>query len=541
MKLSLKLFCSFTLLSLAIFSCARIISPTGGPEDEEGPDLISSTPAPGETNFKGQTLKFSFSERVQARSLETDIVITPKPEGSFKSRINKNVVELTFFEPFKDSTTYSINFASSVQDVTNNNPADGVGLSFSTGPYIDSLSISGNIVNLYNQEPVENALVSLYQLQDSLNIIDGAASYYSKTDSVGNYSFNNLPSGEFRVYAVRDKNSNGIADTEKEKYGFYADTLMLNTSLSNIDMTLQNLNTEKLKTTSARPFGTYYDISFNKSITGFEVMNLEDLDFHFFSDEKIRFYNTSEVFGDTTDLIFSAIDSLNQALLDTAKFYFSESKLSKTSLSLQFEPRTEGILEEDTIKLIFNKPIAKVNFDSLSFIKDSLNVIPIDTSLLKWNIYQTELSIPLSADKLLGNGSQSAALNIKAAAFISVDQDSSKSQQRSITRLKAEDTAMISGTVSTNVDKVIVQLLDSRSRKIIRESRLKNFVFEFLPAGRYEVRVIKDLNANGKWDIGNILTNQPSEPAKFYFDDFYNTKVIEVRKNWEQTDVNINF
>ncbi|OEK07084.1 Ig-like domain-containing protein [Roseivirga misakiensis] len=529
------------IANLCAVSCARIISPTGGPEDEKGPELISSNPKAGETGYSGNTLIFSFDERVQARSLETDLVITPKPKGSFRSKITKNTVTLTFFEPFEDSTTYSINFANSIQDVTNNNPAIGIGISFSTGPYIDSLSIAGNVKNLYNQEPVENALVSLYQLQDSLDIIKGSASYYSKTDSLGNYTFQNLPSGSFRIYSVRDKNNNGIADTDKEQYGFYADTLELSNSLEGIDMTLQNLSTEDLRTVSARSFGTYYDITFNKAIEDFKILSGQELIYHPFSEEKIRFYNTSRTFEDTTQLIYSVKDSLNFTLVDTADFYFVESKLSKTNFTYQFTESSPGILDIDTLSIEFTKPVLTINADSLNFIRDSVNIISLDTSLFQWNEYRTEVKYPVTAETMFSTNSQSAIFDIRSAAFISVDLDSSKGQQKTITKLLAENTATISGTVTSSSNNVLVQLLDSRTLNVIKQSTEKNFTFPYIPAGRYQVRVIKDINGNGKWDIANILTNSVSEPAKFYFDDFYNTKIIEVRKNWEQTDVNVIF
>jgi len=523
------------LLTIAAVSCARIIAPSGGPEDEQGPQLISSSPLTGETNFIQNTLTFTFNERVQARSLETDLIITPKPKGSFRTRINKNVITLTFFEPLEENTTYSLNFANSVQDVTNNNPVENLGISFSTGPYIDSLTVSGQILNLYTQDPVENALVSLYRLQDSLDIIKGPASYYSKTDSTGNYLFQNLPSDQFRIYSAIDKNNNSQADSDKEKYGFYPDTLVLNSSLSNIDMTLQNLDTEELRTVSARSFGSYYDISFNKAVNTFKVISLGDFVYHPFSTDKIRFYRTNTTYNDTTQLVYSVVDSLNTTLLDTANFYFSESKLAPASFSFRFEPDVTGILSFDTLQLTFSKPILTFNTDSLSFKKDSLNTVPFDASTYIWNKYNTKLSIPVSSAELFDQQYPSVVMDIKPAAFISADRDTSKGLQKTISLLKTEDTAVIFGSVNTALANVIVQLLDNRSLKVIRQTTSKSFQFEFLPAGQYQVRVISDRNANGKWDIGNILTNEMPEPAKFYFDDFYNTKTIEVRKNWEQT------
>lgn len=529
------------IIMLVAISCARIISPTGGPEDETPPSLIGSTPGSGETNFKGSTVVLYFDERVQTKSIETDLIITPKPNGSFKTRVNKNEVVLTFFEAFNDNTTYSLSFASTIQDLTNNNPATNLNLSFSTGPYIDSLSIAGTIINLYTQEPVENALVSLYNSADSLDILKGPASYYSKTDSAGAYNFSNLPSGEFRVYATRDKNNNSKADSEEEKYGFYPDTLQLNQTLTGIDISIQNLNTAPLRTLTARTFGSYYELTFNKAITEFELLSAGDYIYQPIEDEKVRFYRNNRNFNDTTQILYSVTDSLNVVLTDTSDFYFSESKIKPAPLSTSIKPSLDAILSQDTIKFSFNKPILNVNMDSIFYRQDSANIQTLDQSSFIWNQYRTELSIPVDMQALLDNQYEGVTLDLKSAAFISVDQDSSKSQQKSLSILKPEDTAVIGGSVLTNRANIIIQLLDNRSLRVITETTSKNFLFEYLPAGQYQVRVIADINANGKWDIGNIFSNTIPEPVKFYYDSFYNTKTIEVRKNWEQTDVNINF
>lgn len=536
-----RLLAAASIVALATISCARIIAPTGGPEDEVPPTLIRSSPVDGETNYKGSTILLTFDERIQTRSIETDLIITPKPTGSFKTRVNKNELTLTFFEPLKENTTYSLGFASTIQDLTNNNPATNLNLSFSTGPYIDSLSISGTIINLYTQEPVENALVSLYHATDSLDILKGSASYYSKTDSTGLYSFTNLPNGSFKIYAARDKNNNSKADSEDEKYGFYPDTLKLSQSLTGIDMTIQNLNTTPLRTLSGRSFGSYYELTFNKAITEFHLVTTGDFIYQPIDDKKIRFYRNNRNYNDTTQLIYRVTDSLNITVADTSDFYFSESKIKPTSFKTTINPTQDAILSNDTLLFNFNKPILRVNMDSIRYRKDSTNTVFLNPLSFNWDQYRTALSIPINLEELLDNKYESITLDLKSTAFISVDQDSSKAQQKTLTLLKTENTAVIGGSVLTSKENIIVQLLDNRSLKVLRETTSKNFLFEYVPAGRYQVRVIGDLNGSGTWNIGNIFNNQLPEPAKFYYDSFYNTKTIEVRKNWEQTDVNITF
>lgn len=529
---------SFCIL---LANCARISTPTGGPEDETPPSLIQSVPENGQTNYTGSTILLSFDERIQTQSIETDLIITPKPPGSFRTRVNKNSVMLTFFEPFADNTTYSFAFAGTIQDITNRNPATDINLSFSTGDFIDSLSIQGVITDLYTLDPAENILVSLYAASDSLDILTGSASYYSKTDTSGIYKFQNLPAGDYRIYANRDKNNNSKADSDGEKYGFYPDTLRLNQSLNDINFTIQNLSTTKLRRLSARNFGRYYDITFNKSITNFEVLSQPTPIFDQIGKDKVRFYRQNETLNDTTDLIISAKDSLGTTLIDTVNYYFVESKLKPEAFTLNIIPNRNSLAPIDTLKIQFTKPVLNTLADSFFYRLDSTTIVPLDTSTLTWNDYHTELSIPVNLSEVLRNNYSNATLTLKEGAFMSVENDSSALTQKNLSLLRLEDTAVISGTIQSSYDNVIVQLLDSRSLNVLRQSRSKNYKFEYLPAGRYMLRVVADLNNNGFWDTGNMLKNEIPEPSKFYFDNFYNTKVIEVRKNWEQSDANIFF
>ena len=172
------------LLSVIILvlniSCARVSSPSGGEKDSIPPKLIHSVPRNEQLNFKDQIIYLEFDELVAPNQIESNLIITPRPEGSFRTRNNRNKIQLEFSEPFADSTTYTLSFGNSIQDLTERNIPSSLTLSFSTGDYLDSLNITGQIRNLYDQVPEEGVLVSLYKASDSLTILNGSASYYTK-------------------------------------------------------------------------------------------------------------------------------------------------------------------------------------------------------------------------------------------------------------------------------------------------------------------------------------------------------------------------
>ena len=127
-------------------------------------------------------------------------------------------------------------------------------------------------------------------------------------------------------------------------------------------------------------------------------------------------------------------------------------------------------------------------------------------------------------------------------AFVSVEQDSTANKLKAYSILKAEDSGVINGSVNTNVENFIVQLLNSRTLEVIdTKMNEKNFSFKFLDAGSYSVKVIFDLNGNGVWDIGNILNRTTAEPIVYFIDSFNDSKIIELRKNWEVDDIDISY
>ena len=531
------------LLVLIISSCARVSSPMGGPEDETAPTLIGSTPQNQQTNFQSNTVTLLFDEWVTTKNIESDLIITPKIESGFKTRVKKQQIQLLFNEPFRENTTYTLSFASSITDITNNNAIVGLTLSFSTGDVLDSLEIEGNIMNLYEQDPAEEYLVSLYTQTDSLNILDGAASYYTKTDTLGNYKFQNLPTGAYRIYAVNDKNNNSKADTESERFGFYPDTVLLDQTITGIDFTVQNLNVDKPRITSSRPFGRYYDIEVNKPLTKFEVIQNTSSNKSFVNlgDNVIRFFNETPTYNDTTELIVNLSDSAGYQVRDTLNYYFIESKLDKEEFTATITPVNGLLKPSDSLVFTFTKPVTQTNVDSIYIELDSLTSIPIREEELIWNNNRDRLVVKTQNSQLYADGRKDVMLQLKSTAFISIEQDTLEPQPKYLAPIRNDDIASIEGMVNTSSEYIIVQLLNSRTKNIIATSTDKEYKFNFLGPGQYLIRVIDDLNGNGKWDIGNILTGETPEPVHYYYDDFYNTRLIELRKRWEQVDINISF
>ncbi|MCE7994824.1 MAG: hypothetical protein HEP71_22805 [Roseivirga sp.] len=534
---------SVLLLFAIIFGCARITSPEGGPEDLTPPVLVSSVPGNEQTNYTGNTIVLTFDEYVNTQAIENNLIITPalEGEGAIKSKIKKKSVILTFQDPWKENTTYNINFGNTIQDVTNRNIPPDLNLSFSTGDYIDSLQISGTITNLYSKDPVEEALVSLYTLTDTLDITSGSASYYARTDTSGFYRFKNLPPGEYYIYSALDKNNNQKADPDEELYGFYSDSLNLVSNITGINFDIQRLDITPLKVSSARHFGKYFDIEFNKAITSYEVLNNDTVAYISLEDKKLRFYNTGFAYNDTIPLIITASDSINSQLQDTVKFYFNESEIEADKFDYTISPTSSSLVPNAKVTLDFTKPVRSYDRDSLIFEIDSLNFFNLDDSLFTWNTTRTQVSWDMNLKDYIKED-ENLKMLLKPGAFFSIENDTSNARIKNLRPYKLDDAGIINGSVNTNAPTYIIQLLNSRSLEVIQTKYNEpSFSFEYLDAGTYFLKVIIDTNGNGVWDIGNILERTQAEPVIYYLDDFTNTRIIELRKNWIVDDINVSY
>jgi hypothetical protein len=218
----------FILLAtvLLLQQCAKQTAPTGGPKDAIPPQLVRSNPEKKGVNFKGNEIELTFDELIQLNNPREQLIITPSIGKKFELTAKKNRVTLELNAPLQENTTYNINFRESIQDLTEKNPAK-IKLAFSTGSYIDSLSVTGFVIDLLTDLRVKNYTVALVQATDTFNIFKHPASWISLTDDAGKFSIENLKPGSYFLYAFEDRNKNLIVDSKTEKYGFKSENINL--------------------------------------------------------------------------------------------------------------------------------------------------------------------------------------------------------------------------------------------------------------------------------------------------------------------------
>ncbi len=208
------------LLVLVLVACASIGSPDGGPYDEEPPVLLKATPALNATGVTVAKVTLEFDENVNLENAFENVVVSPPqlqmPEIKYSGK--KVMVEL--FDTLKPNTTYSIDFGNAIVDNNEGNPYENFAYVFSTGDGVDTLAVSGTVLNAQDLEPIKGMIVGLHSCLDDTAFNKLPFERVSRTDSRGRFTIKGIAPGKYRVYALSDANQNYLFDQKSEALAY---------------------------------------------------------------------------------------------------------------------------------------------------------------------------------------------------------------------------------------------------------------------------------------------------------------------------------
>lgn len=517
----------------------------GGPVDETPPKLLESSPLIESINTKPEKITLTFDEYVKLDNPSKGIIITPrinKDEVIFTAIKNSIVIELN--QELEDSTTYVFDFQKSVVDISEENPAENLKLVFSTGSTIDSLQLSGKINFTFpdNKIDYKNVLVGIYPIGDTTDIFTAAPYYLSQVDTLGNFAISNIKNGNYLAYAWRDENGSLKAEFKSEDYDFLTDTIELNQNATDLLFNLSKADITPLRILRTGNFGKNFDIILNKNPIEKDVKSIDQtIEYQYNTgDKRIRIY-PKIAYPDSSQFHIKLQDSVGFSIdtLIWAKFPESERRPEKLTVSANSGKNFYQNLE---IELKFNKPIARINTDSLYIHYDTASFIRIDESMFylkdssSSDILKIQLTLPDSLTKDI--------FSLKAADSTFVDYEGEYNENELLAnykKLKREAYAdEITGSIEGANLPLIVQLIDSKS-EIIKEQYLENsfnYSFQLIEPGNYKIRVIEDSNKNGRWDPSNF-TKKINAERVFYFRNEETKDEITVRAGWTLADQNI--
>lgn len=520
-----------TSLSIFLVSCANRISLTGGPKDELPPVLDTLSSFKNEqTLFVKQKIQLNFNEFIELKSAAKQVVVSP-PLNYLPVIVGKGkqvVFDFNEKEILKEEATYVVNFGEAISDYTEGNKIKNFTIVFSTGDYIDSLSMRGTVKDAKSQKPVENYLVMLYDSFFDSIVYQKKPFYFAKTAKDGTFQINNIRADTFKLFVLNDKNLDYIYDPQSEEIGFREELVIIEDT-SNIDLNIETFKEEappRFLSYEVRNRGLIEllfdrtpDISSLKIIDSIEVDHLfqraNEYSINLWYIDLLRTkmsleFKTDELKVDTISLRINLRsntdpDTLLGVDLEKPKSTYGLHPDFPITINTTYPIRsfdTSKILVVDTLSL--DTLIVDVTLDSITFRKLFLHYLWQEQSQFSLIMY------PGFITDLWGHSHDTITTQVSIAERIDFG-----SIELNIINLPTDTTYLISiKEKETLVQQFSLNGLDTLIK------------IEKLPPAEYSIEIIEDINENKKWDPGNYLLKKQSERI------FKTIQLEKLKENW---------
>lgn len=193
------------MASFLIASCANPGSgPDGGPYDETPPKIIAMTPILGNTDTKQTKVTLTFDEYVKLENAAEKVIVSPPQLEMPEIKALGKKISVKLLDTLKQNTTYTIDFSDAIKDNNEGNPMGQFTYYFSTGTNIDTMEVSGNVLNAENLEPIKGLLVGLHSDTTDTAFTTKPFDRVARTDGNGHFTIKGIAPGKYRVYALKD-------------------------------------------------------------------------------------------------------------------------------------------------------------------------------------------------------------------------------------------------------------------------------------------------------------------------------------------------
>ena len=519
------------LLSLffATVQCAKRASPTGGPRDSLPPVLVNASPKLNTVFFDKEEISLTFDEYITLKDISKQLIISP-PLNSSQYKVYpvtgaSKKVTLKLLDSLLENTTYTFNFGEGIVDFNESNPATYLTYTLSTGATIDSLYIRGRVTDAFERKTERFISLQLYPVDSTFTdsvVYTQKPLYVTSTLDTTIYRFQNLRAGKYALIALQDQAGNYFFDQSSDKIGFNQELIELPQD-SVIDLRLFEERKNFLWD------GPYFVNSHHIAVAYYGDRKTESFEMISSVSEGFESLITQSRTTDTLNYWFKGAE------LDSLQFEFNikDSLVKKTvqfknpiSDSLVIDKYTKGTLRLlDKFELKSNLPITAVdntylkvtNVDTIQIpatlkIQENYDRITVDFEVIPNDRYEISL-FPNALKDFWG-----------ATHDTLVFRTSTK---------KIEDYGNIFLRVQHESPyPYMIELLKNKEvvRKYTTPTIGGNYKFELLDAGKYQVRLIEDINANEQWDTGNYLEKIQPEKVIYFW------KEIDLRANWDMNE-----
>lgn len=566
------------LLLTVIYSCANIGNPNGGPYDETPPKFVSSTPVPNQINYTGKKIEILFDELIQIEKPSENVIITP-PQMELpviRSAGKKAVIELK--DTLKPNTTYTIDFTNSISDNNEKNVFENFSFAFSTGDIIDTLEVSGVLLNAENLEPMPGITIGLHNNLEDSAFVKLPFVRTSRTNDKGQFTIRNITPGTYHIFALNDVNRDYKFDQPGEDIAFldsvivpsfelttrqdttWKDSLTIDTIRTvgytrffpdNIELRLFKEKFERqYMVKPERPDEKYFTLRFNTKLDTVPVpvpinFTPEDSTWYFvqqteggtavnywLADSTVWKQDTLQV-----QVSYPKSDSLNilRPQTDTVQLVLRRRPAEKKKKKKKDEPDPIVFLGMqvdapssmdlfDTISVTFNEPVLDINKE-MFFLDQKIDTV--------WNTVDFDF-FPDSTNSLNyfirrpWKYGEEYRIEVDSAAIHSLYGKWNDFFTGEF-KIKKEDEY---GYLYLNINGVdttaFVELLSSGDAPV-RKAKVKDggVLFMDLKPDKYYARIVIDTNGNGVWDTGNYIEKRQPEEV------YYSPKMYEIMQNWQ--------
>jgi uncharacterized protein (DUF2141 family) len=515
---------------LLFSSCAIQVAPQGGERDTRPPTLLHADPVNRTTDFHGNSIRLDFDEYVQLKDAASQFVVSPPLSQPPLIKSRKKSILVTWEDTLSEATTYTFSFGNCIVDNNEANALADYQLVVSTGPVIDSLSVSGTVLDAFDDRPVVGALVMLYRsLPDSVPVTDLPANF-SRTDADGSFRISNVSPGAYYVLAVQDLNGNYRYDGGDERIAFTDSAVKAPASLIRLRLFQEVPEARLVRGVSVAAGKAVFAFTApvpavrHEWITDSVYLDPFGWEWNARRDSVTLWYRNR-----SADSL--AIRFLQDDRVDTADFRLFK-KTDRPQLSAKRAITSDYIVGSFVsgkqqrhlpLSLEFRNPVDSVDTSAIRCYADSLPVtIPFrweDTLHRRLSFtqdwsdaisYRIEF-LPGAFTDLYGTRSDSSEIAFRIRG------------EREYASLRFDLRQKAPGSPR------LMQLVAERG-EVVREITLRSDTvasWNSLEPGLYRVKLVDDRNANGRWDTGSLLRREQPELVQFA------PESIPLRANWD--------
>lgn len=514
----------YFILALSMVSCAKRGNITGGLKDTLAPVLRFSTPKNFSTNFDVKEIKITFDEYIKIKDVNKQLIISPPmkyPPIVSPTNASKYIT-IKIKDTLQPNTTYSFNFGSSIQDNNEGNPYQQFKYVFSTGSYIDSLSLEGIVKDAYTKDVESFVSVMLYEVNDTFKdsiIYKENPRYITNTlDSLKTFKLENLKEGKYLLVAMKDYNNNFKFNANKDKIAFHKEFITIpNDTIYEMELFNEIAPFKGLKPYQAsgnRLVVPYEGDAKKVELTlknGAEILPIKVTQFPKKDSLQVWFkpvktdsllvtMNKDKFAKDFSVRIKDQKkDTLNFSALQSGTIHFRERFTISSSIPLtKIDNSKIQLTNKDSVAVAFTTEYDELKQElKIDFPKE-----PLDTYFIT--------AFPGAFTDYLEQANDTLVYKVKTQNL----------SEYGNLRIRLENVRQFP---------VIVEITNSKGDLIASEYSEGNNIIDFnglLPA-LFTLRVIYDENKNKIWDTGSYLEKRQPEEVIYYPTD------IDVRANWD--------